>query len=41
MREKKKSKFIKIFWYLNQNQLKKRDTKYLLNCNLERQESRI
>lgn len=41
MREKKRFKFIKIFWYPNQNLLKKRDTKYLLNCNLERQESKI
>ena len=41
MREKKRFKYIKIFWYLNQNLLKRRDTKYQLNYNLERQELRI
>jgi len=40
-KEKKKSKFIKIFWFLNPKQLKKKDTKWLWSCNLERLELRI
>ena len=41
MREKKKSRFTKIFWYLNRSLLRKRGTKYQLNCNLEKPELKI